>query len=145
MVKIRFVVVGKIKESFYRDAVAEYQKRLSRFCKTEIIELAERATLKEESEEILRSLRGYVFALAIEGKERSSEQLAAQIKTLCDSGKEITFIIGSSYGLHESVKKSADNLLSFSPMTFPHQLMRVVLFEQIYRAFMINAGAEYHK
>ncbi len=145
MVKVHFVVVGKIKESFYREAVCEYEKRLSRFCKTDIKELPERSSLKEEAEDILRAVRGYTFALAIEGKERSSEQLAKNIKTLVDSGKEITFVIGSSCGLHESVKSAADELLSFSPMTFPHQLMRVVLFEQVYRAFMINAGAEYHK
>ncbi len=145
MVKVRFVVIGKIKESFYREAVSEYEKRLSRFCKTEIVELPERATLKEEAEDVLKALRGYVFVLAIEGKERSSERLASQIKTLVDCGREITFVIGSSHGLHESVKGAADDLLSFSPMTFPHQLMRVVLFEQVYRAFMINAGAEYHK
>ncbi len=145
MVKVKFVVVGKIKEAFYRDAVKEYEKRLSRFCKTEICELAERATLKEEAEEILRACKGHVIALAIEGKERSSEQLADKIKRLCDAGKGITFVIGSSCGLHESVKSQASELLSFSQMTFPHQLMRVVLFEQVYRAFMINAGAEYHK
>lgn len=145
MVKVRFVVVGKIKESFYREAVAEYLKRLSRFCKTEVCELPERGTLKEEAEDILRHLKGYVFVLAVEGKMRSSEQLAAKIRELCDRGEEMTFVIGSSCGLHGSVKAEADELLSFSPMTFPHQLMRVVLAEQVYRSFMINAGAEYHK
>lgn len=145
MIKIRLIVVGKIKEAFYRDAVAEYAKRLTRFADLEIRELPERATLKEESEDILRAARGYVIALAVEGKKLSSEKLAGKIKELCDAGKEITLIIGSSCGLFDEVKRRADFLLSFSDMTFPHQLMRVILLEQVYRAFMINSGAEYHK
>jgi len=108
-------------------------------------ELPERATLKEEAEDILRNCRGYVIALAVEGKGCSSEQFARKIKSLGDKGEEITFVIGSSCGLHGSVKARADELLSFSEMTFPHQMMRVILAEQVYRAFMINAGAEYHK
>lgn len=145
MIKINLVVVGRIKESFYREAVAEYVKRLTRFCKTEIKELPERRTLSEEGEDIIKNLKGYVFVLAIEGKKLSSEELAAKIKVLCDEGKEMTFVIGSSSGLSDEVKKRADFKLSFSDMTFPHQLMRVILSEQIYRAFMINSGSEYHK
>ncbi len=145
MIKVNFVVVGKLKESFYREAVAEYVKRLSRFCKTEIRELPERASLAEEAADILRALRGYTIALAVEGKGCSSEAFAKKLRFLCDQGKEITFVIGSSCGLDGSVKRAADELLSFSEMTFPHQLMRVILAEQVYRAFMINAGAEYHK
>ena len=145
MQKIYFVVVGKIKESFYRDAVAEYAKRLSRFTKLEIKELNEGVDPNAEEGDILRSLKGYVIALAIEGEKLTSEGLAKKIKTLTDSGKEITFIIGSSCGLSKSVKERADYLLSFSDMTFPHQLMRVILAEQVYRAFMINAGSTYHK
>ncbi len=145
VVKIFFVCVGKLKESYWREAVAEYVKRLSRFCKAEVRELPERATLKEEAEDILRNCRGYVIALAVEGKGCSSEQFARKIKSLGDKGEEITFVIGSSCGLHGSVKARADELLSFSEMTFPHQMMRVILAEQVYRAFMINAGAEYHK
>lgn len=145
MIKVNFVVVGKLKESFYREAVAEYVKRLSRFCKTEIRELPERATLADEAADILRALRGYTIALAVEGKGCSSEAFAKKLRFLCDQGKEITFVIGSSCGLDGSVKRAADELLSFSEMTFPHQLMRVILAEQVYRAFMINAGAEYHK
>lgn len=145
MVKIHLLAVGKIKESFYREAVAEYVKRLSRFADLDIRELPERATLKEEGEDILRAARGYVVALAVEGKKLSSEKLAERVKNLCDEGKEITLIIGSSCGLCDEVKRRADFLLSFSDMTFPHQLMRVVLLEQIYRAFMINGGGEYHK
>ncbi len=145
MQKITFVVVGKIKESFYREAVAEYAKRLSRFTKLEIKELPEGANPEAEKDDILRACKGYVIALAVEGEKTTSEGLAKKIKTLSDSGKEITFIIGSSCGLAQEVKKNADFLLSFSDMTFPHQLMRVILSEQVYRAFMINAGATYHK
>ena len=145
MQKIYFVVVGKIKESFYREAVAEYVKRISRFAKVEIKELPEGANPEAEADDILRAVKGYTIALAVEGEKLSSEKLAMKMKTLCDSGKEISFIIGSSCGLSERVKSTADYKLSFSDMTFPHQLMRVILTEQIYRAFMINSGATYHK
>jgi 23S rRNA (pseudouridine1915-N3)-methyltransferase len=145
MQKINFVVVGKIKESFYREAVAEYVKRLSRFAKVEIKELAEGANLETEADDILRACKGYIIALAVEGEKLSSEKLAAKLQTLTDSGKELTFVIGSSCGLSPRVKQAADYRLSFSDMTFPHQLMRVILAEQVYRAFMINAGSTYHK
>ncbi len=145
MQKIYFVVVGKIKESFYREAVAEYQKRLSRFAKVEIKELPEGADPEAEKGDILRSLKGYVIALAVEGEKLSSERLAKKLKALSDEGKDVTFVIGSSCGLADEVKARADYRLSFSDMTFPHQLMRVILAEQVYRAFMINAGATYHK
>ena len=145
MQKITFLVVGKIKESFYREAVAEYQKRLSRFVKLEIKELNEGANLETEADDILRNVKGYVIVLAVEGEQLSSEALAKKMKTLADGGKDVTFIIGSSYGLSDRVKKAADYKLSFSPMTFPHQLMRVILAEQVYRAYMINAGSTYHK
>ena len=145
MIKVNIVCVGKIKEQFYRDAVAEYVKRLSRFCRAEICELAEGRSLEDEGETILRRVRGYVIALCVEGQKLSSTGLAARIKQLCDGGEEITFIIGSSCGLAEKVKAAARLKLSFSDMTFPHQLMRVILCEQIYRAFMINGGGEYHK
>ena len=145
MVKLTVVCVGKLKEGYLREAAAEYLKRLSRFCKIEVKELPERAAPKDEAEDILRALRGRVFVLAVEGKQRSSENFAREIKSSVDRGEEITFVIGSSCGLDERVKAAADELVSFSEMTFPHQLMRVILLEQIYRAFMINAGAEYHK
>ncbi len=145
MQKIYFVVVGKIKESFYREAVAEYVKRLSRFAKVEIKELAEGVDPEAEAEDILRACKGYVVALAVEGEKLSSEKLAKKMQRLTDEGKDITFVIGSSCGLSEKVKSTADFRLSFSDMTFPHQLMRVILAEQVYRAFMINAGATYHK
>ena len=145
MQKVTLVVVGKIKESFYREAVAEYAKRLSRFVKFEVKELAEGASLQAEAVDILRAAKGYVFALAVEGEKYSSEGLAKKIKTLTDRGEDITFIIGSSCGLADEVKQAANERISFSDMTFPHQLMRVILAEQIYRAYMINAGSTYHK
>ena len=145
MQKINIVCVGKIKEDFYRGAVTEYLKRLSRFAKIEVKEIAEGKDLEEEAQGILRAAKGYIVALCVEGDKLSSENLAKRIKTLCDKGEEITFIIGSSCGLSDTVKKEADFKLSFSDMTFPHQLMRVILCEQIYRAFMINSGSTYHK
>ena len=145
MVKVNLVCVGKLKEGYLREAAAEYAKRLSRFCKLEITELAERVTLEQEAGEIVKRLKGKVYALAVEGKQRSSEVFAEEIKALCDRGEEITFVIGSSCGLYGSVKSAAKELLSFSQLTFPHQMMRAVLLEQVYRAFMIIGGAEYHK
>lgn len=145
MLKLNVVCVGKIKESFYREAVAEYLKRMSRFAKVSVVEIAEGKTLFEEGKSILRAAKGYVFALCVEGEKMSSRTLAGNIKTLTAKGEEITFIIGSSYGLDDTVKQVANCKLSFSDMTFPHQLMRVILLEQIYRAFMIISGSEYHK
>ncbi|MBE7087983.1 MAG: 23S rRNA (pseudouridine(1915)-N(3))-methyltransferase RlmH [Clostridiales bacterium] len=145
MLKVNIVCVGKIKEKFYRDAVEEYLKRLSRFAKVEVKELAEGKNLQEEGKAIIKASKGYVIALCVEGKKLSSEDLAKKIKTLCDAGEEFTFIIGSSYGLCDEVKKISDFKLSFSDMTFPHQLMRVILCEQVYRSFMINSNSEYHK
>lgn len=145
MQKVDFVVVGKIKESFYREAVSEYAKRLSRFVKLEIKELPEGADPEAEADSVLRALRGYVIVLAVEGEKQSSEQLAARLAKLQDEGKDVTFVIGSSCGLSDRVKRAANYRLSFSDMTFPHQLMRVILAEQVYRAYMINAGASYHK
>lgn len=145
MQKVNIVCVGKLKEKFYAEAVSEYCKRLTRFVQVTIKELPEKRTLAEEGELILKELRGYVIVLAVEGHKLSSESLAEKVKTLCDAGKEMTFVIGSSCGLDSKVKSAADYLLSFSDMTFPHQLMRVILCEQVYRAFMINSGSEYHK
>ena len=145
MHKINIVCVGKIKEQFYRSASEEYLKRLSRFAKLEIKEIAEGRNLEEEASGILKSAKGRVIALCIEGVRYTSEKLAEFIKDATDKGEELTFIIGSSYGLSEAVKSKAHIKLSFSDMTFPHQLMRVILCEQIYRAFMINSGSEYHK
>ena len=145
MQKIYFVVVGKIKENFYREAVAEYVKRLSRFAKVEIKELSEGANPEAEADEILRACKGYTIALAVEGEKLSSEKLAKKMQSLADAGKDVSFVIGSSCGLSDRVKNEADFKLSFSDMTFPHQLMRVILAEQVYRAYMINAGSTYHK
>ena len=145
MQKINIVCVGKIKEKFYSDAVGEYLKRLSRFAKVEVREIPECRSLEDEAALILKAAKGRTVALCIEGKKYSSEGLAEYIKELTDTGNECTFIIGSSCGLADEVKRRADLKLSFSDMTFPHQLMRVILLEQIYRAFMINGGGEYHK
>lgn len=145
MFKVNFVVIGKLKERYWQEAVGEYLKRLSRFCKAEIKELPERATLREEAADVLKACRGHVVALAVEGTSCSSEQLAQKVRSVRDRGEELTFIIGSSCGLDGSVKQAADELLSFSAMTFPHQMMRVILLEQVYRAFMIDSGSEYHK
>lgn len=145
MIKIDVICVGKIKESFYRAAVDEYLKRLSRFAKVEVHEIAEGKNLEEEGVNILRAAKGKIIALCIEGKKFSSVNLAEYVKTLCDSGDRFCFIIGSSCGLSDEVKKAAHLKLSFSDMTFPHQLMRIVLLEQLYRSFMINGGGEYHK
>lgn len=145
MIKVNVLCVGKIKEDFFRAAIAEYSKRLSRFCNLEITEIPEGKTIEEEGKAIIRRMRGYTFALCVEGKPLSSPALADRIKGLVDRGENLTFIIGSSEGLSDEVKSAADFKLSFSEMTFPHQLMRVILLEQIYRAFMINGGGEYHK
>lgn len=145
MQKINIVCVGKIKEEYLRSAAAEYLKRLSRFAKVEIRELPEGKNLKEEAGPILRAAGGYKIALCVEGVGLSSEEFAQKVKTLCDAGEEFSLIIGSSNGLDGSVKEKSDFKLSFSRMTFPHQLMRVILLEQVYRAFMINCGSEYHK
>lgn len=145
MFKITILCVGKIKEDFYRSAMAEYLKRLSRFAKTEVRELPEGKSIEDEADGICKAMKGCVFALCIEGKKLSSLNFASELKNLTDRGEQITFVIGSSHGLSEKVKERADFRISFSDMTFPHQLMRVILAEQIYRAFMINGGSEYHK
>ena len=145
MQKINIVCVGKIKEEFYRSAVGEYLKRISRFAKAEIKEIPEGKNLEEEAAGVLKAAKGKIIALCIEGENYSSEKLPGFLKGLTDRGDEATFIIGSSYGLSNAVKQKADLKLSFSAMTFPHQLMRVILCEQLYRAFMINSGSDYHK
>lgn len=158
--KITIVCVGKIKEKFYRDALDEYAKRLSKYCKYEIIEVADEKTpdkaspaeeeqIKErEAERILSKIKqdAFVCTLEIAGKELSSVEFADYIERLAVGGKsQICFVIGGSLGLHASVLKRSDYALSFSKMTFPHQLMRVILSEQIYRAFRIISGEPYHK
>lgn len=158
--KITVLAVGKIKESFYRQAIAEFSKRLSRYCKLEFVEVAdEKAPEKlsgteenrikdREGERLLHHIRDtdYVCALAIEGEQLNSVALSKKINQLGVSGKSsIVFVIGGSLGLSRTVISRADFLLSFSKMTFPHQLMRVILLEQVYRCFRIIQGEPYHK
>lgn len=158
--KITLITVGKIKEKFFRDAADEYGKRLSRYCKLDIREAADEKTpekasqiqceqiLQKEGERILKLMPedAFVITLEIEGRRLTSEAFASQIERLGVNGtSHIAFVIGGSIGLHNSIKKRADLAVSFSDMTFPHQLMRVVLLEQIYRAFRIINGEPYHK
>ncbi len=158
--KITLITVGKIKEKYFTDAIAEYMKRLSRYCKPEIIQVADEKTPENaalavekqvkdtEGERILRHVAedAFVVALEIRGEMLSSEELADFIEKKQVSGtSHIQFVIGGSLGLSEAVLRRADYRLSFSRMTFPHQLMRVVLLEQIYRSFRIIAGEPYHK
>ena len=157
--KVSIICVGKIKEKFYTDAINEYAKRMKRFADFEVIEVAderlpENASEKEieqlkkrEGEKILTKIKphSYVITLCIEGKTLNSEELADTIKNACLTTSHIVFIIGGSCGLSDEVKNKSALRLSFGRMTLPHQLMRVVLSEQIYRSFMINSGAEYHK
>ncbi len=151
---INIVCIGKIKESFYRDAICEYAKRLTRFCKFNIIELQEsrpngndiNKVQINEGRSIIPKLKGYIIVLDLGGNMLSSTELANKIDSLQSGGvSEITFVIGGSYGLSEEVKCKADLTLCFGKVTYPHQLMRVILTEQIYRAFMINSNSEYHK
>ncbi len=158
--KITVITVGKIKEKYLKDAISEYSKRLSRYCKLEIVEVANEKTPDNASETVEKQIRkkegdriekyiredAYVIALAIEGKMLSSEEFSKKIGSLGVQGiSHIIFIIGGSIGLDESILKKADFLLSFSKMTFPHQLMRVILLEQIYRGYRILSNEPYHK
>ena len=159
MIKVTIIALGKLKEKYLRDATAEYEKRLSRYCQLDIVEiepirLPEKpspaeidAALEKEAELIFKKIpkNSEVFALCVEGKQLSSEGLAQSVLNLSQQGKGITFIIGSSYGLSERVKQISQTRLSLSKMTFPHQLFRVMLLEQVYRAFKINEGSTYHK
>ena len=158
--RITLITVGKIKEKYLRDAVAEYVKRLGKYCKLEIIETADEKTpdhaseimedaiRAKEAERILKHIRedAYVVTLEIQGKQLSSEELAEKIETLGIRGRShIIFIIGGSIGLGREVLAKSDFALSFSKMTFPHQLMRVILLEQIYRSYRIIQKEPYHK
>ncbi len=158
--KVTVVAVGKIKERYLREALAEYEKRLGKYCRLEMIETADERTperagevLEEqirakEAERIMRYLKedAYVITLEIQGKQLSSEEFAEKIEMLGVQGKShIIFVIGGSIGLGKEVLKRADFAISFSKMTFPHQLMRVILLEQVYRGFRIMNGEPYHK
>lgn len=160
MINVTLICLGKLKETYLTEACAEYTKRLTPFCKYTIIELTPeslpnnpseaqiQAALQVEGKRILAEIpkNSFVYALCIEGKQRSSEQLSRELEDIALQGKSnITFIIGSSFGLSPEVKQRADQKLSMSLMTFPHQLARVMLLEQIYRAFQISNGGKYHK
>ena len=155
----RILVVGSLKENWHREACAEYLKRLSRYGKYELIEvpdepepanaspaLADRV-MRKEGQALLKQIKptDYVVALCIKGKQLTSELLASSVQQWESGGRRVVFLIGGSLGLHPEVTDRVDFKLSFSPMTFPHQLMRVILLEQIYRAEKINAGERYHK
>ena len=158
--KITILAVGKIKEKFLSDAVAEYVKRLGRYCRLEIIQVQDEKDSEKPSDAVKKQILAkeaariaphikddsFIIALAINGKQLSSEEFARKINSLGISGtSSITFIIGGSLGLSDEILKKADILLSFSKMTFPHQLMRVILLEQIYRGYKIISGEPYHK
>lgn len=158
--KVTIYSVGKIKEKYFTDAIKEYSKRLGRYCKLEIVEVSDEKTpdgasellenqIKErEGERLLKNIRDdvYLIALAIDGKMYDSVGFSKKIEQLGIQGKShIGFVIGGSLGLSDSVMKRADEKISFSKMTFPHQLMRVVLLEQIYRGYRIMKGEPYHK
>ena len=160
MIKLRIITLGKLKEKYLKDAEAEYLKRLSAYAKCELIELEPVKTgdnpssaeiekaLKAEAELIFKKIpeNSSVVAMCIEGKQCSSEELSTLMFSKINGGAScLTFIIGSSYGLHPDCKARADIKLSFSKMTFPHQLFRVMLLEQIYRGFKIEEGSKYHK
>lgn len=157
---IKIVCVGKLKEKYFKDGIAEYVKRMSRFAKVKIVQVpdekapeklspAEMEQVKEiEGKRILDKIKDkeYVYVTAIKGKERTSEAFAKELSNLTTYGHSaITFVIGGSLGTSDAVNKRADDLISFGKFTMPHQLMRLVLIEQIYRAFMINSGSPYHK
>lgn len=157
---IKIVCVGKLKEKCFKDGIAEYVKRMSRFAKVKIVQVpdekapeklspAEMEQVKEiEGKRILDKIKDkeYVYVTAIKGKERTSEAFAKELSNLTTYGhSDITFVIGGSLGTSDAVNKRADDLISFGKFTMPHQLMRLVLIEQIYRAFMINSGSPYHK
>ncbi len=158
--KITLITVGKIKEKYLRDAIAEYSKRLSRYCKLEVVEVADEKTpdnasetvgnaiREKEAERILKYIKedAYIITLEINGRQLSSEELAEKIEKLGIQGiSHIIFIIGGSIGLGKAVLDKSDFALSFSKMTFPHQLMRVILLEQVYRSYRIINGEPYHK
>ena len=161
MLRINIICIGKIKETYWTDALAEYAKRLSAFCRFQILELSEERVksntpnaaqigevLTAEGKRILQKINAadYVIALCIEGKMLSSEALAGVLHNTAVAGKStVDFIIGGSYGLSGAVKSRADMRLSMSRMTFPHQMARVILAEQVYRAFEIDSGGKYHK
>lgn len=151
MTGVKLICAGKLKEDFYLKACQEYQKRLSSFCRLEVLEIPEDTRpggLEREGEKILAAIppQSYVVAMCIEGEKMSSRELSRKMEKWKNSGiSRLCFVIGSSEGLSDKVKKRAGLRLSMSPMTFPHHLARVMVLEQIYRAFSISAGSKYHK
>ncbi|GBU11117.1 ribosomal RNA large subunit methyltransferase H [Erysipelotrichaceae bacterium] len=159
MLKIEVLALGNLKEKYWKDAIAEYQKRLKRFCKFEIIELKEESisdmpshneieiALSKEAIQLLKKIQkdDYVVALAIDGEQQTSEGFAKTIGKFEQMGKKIIFIIGSSHGLSQSVYERANIKVSCSKMTFPHQMLRLIFIEQLYRGYKINRNEKYHK
>ena len=159
MIQLSLITVGNLKESYWRDAMAEYEKRLSAFCKPEIIQLKEarvaddpsdaeiNTALADEAKRILAAIppRAYKIAMCVEGREFSSEELAKKLEGVLSENGNVCLIIGSSHGLAPEVKAACDLRLSVSKLTFPHQLMRVLLLEVVYRSFSIIKGTKYHK
>ena len=147
---MKIICAGKVKEKFFVDAMNEYSKRISKYTKLEIIEIPDESNesiaMKKEGEKILSKIKDndYVVTLEIEGNSLTSLEFAKKIDNNFNSNKNLTFVIGGSYGLDESVKSRSDYKLSFSKFTFPHQLFRVILLEQIYRAYKINNNENYH-
>lgn len=159
MIQLTVITTGTLKEAYWRDAAAEYEKRLSSFCKPQIVQLKETKlsddpsvseisqALAEEGKKILAAIppRSYKIALCVEGVQYSSEELAKKLDTVLATNASVCLIIGSSYGLSPEVKSACDMRLSVSKLTFPHQMMRVLLLEVLYRAFGILRGTKYHK
>ena len=159
MLNVRLIAVGKLRERYLAEGCAEYQKRLGAFCRLELVELPEarlaekpseaqiEAALSKEAEQVLERAKGsYLIALCVEGRAMPSKALSERLSKLAVDGiSAVSFVIGSSFGLSPRVKAAADLCLSMSEMTFPHQLMRLMLLEQLYRAFSITVGGKYHK
>lgn len=158
MIKIKIICVGKVKERYFKEAVFEYQKRLSKYCKLEIIEVKEESiSLKDNLDEAIKTTEGnailkriesdeYVILLDVNGEELTSQEFASKMQKLIDNGKgKITFLIGGSLGVSKEVEKRSDHRLCFSKMTFLHQMIRIFLLEQIYRGFKINNNETYQK
>ena len=154
MLKINLIVMGDIKEKYFKEAIEEYKKRISRFAELKNIELKENAPknngeifscLKKDAEEIKKYIKGYPICLDIKGKMLTSEELSKKLDTLALNNSEVSFIIGASNGIDEEIKNICKERISFSPLTFPHQLMRVIFLEQPSRSFTILNNIAYHK
>ena len=152
MITIKIVCVGNLKEKFWKDACDEYKKRLQKHCNLKIVEVDEKniyqlpeKIVESEGKEILSNIGKYTILLDIKGKTLSSEEFASHLQKLANETSEITFVIGGSYGVSEQVKNAVNEKISFGKITYPHNLARVILLEQLYRAFMIGSGSKYHK